>query len=82
MLEGIEMSLPKWKPEWDHPDPLRGRRGWFLHHYASLLITIILIGIPIAYLFPAIVRTRKHDAELKRIRKDVRDAMVEAAANP
>jgi hypothetical protein len=76
------MPLPKWKPEWDHPDPLRGRQGWFLHHYVSLLIAIILIGSPIVFLFPVIARTRKHDADLKRMRKDVRDAVVEDSSKP
>lgn len=60
------MTLPKWNDEWEKPDPLRGRRGWQRHHYATACVAAILFAVSLTLFFPAVVNARFKQHKLDR----------------
>lgn len=60
------MTLPKWNSEWEKPDPLRGRRGWALQHYATAGVSVLLAVIVLSWAVLAFARAHRHAQELKR----------------
>lgn len=79
------MTLPRWNPAWDPPDPLQGRRGWAGRHRGNLLFSVaflasVLVLVP-GVLFPALARHRRKEAELERDYRHVQETIERAAGN-
>jgi hypothetical protein len=74
------MNIPRWNSDWDPPDPLKGRRGWAAHHYATagvaaLLVVFVLVVVLPFVLLPAMARAQRRETELDRQHNAVQEAI-------
>jgi len=76
------MTLPKWNSEWEKPDPLRTRRGWMLHHYASFAVAAILLVTALGVLLPTVPKARQKADEQNKIWEQLRNAMSARYSTP
>lgn len=60
------MNLPKWNPEWEKPDPLRGRLGWAKHHRYGVVVVFFLVAFVFGWLVTAVWKSHRTAAALKR----------------
>jgi hypothetical protein len=60
------VDLPQWNPEWNRPDPLKGRPGWEPRHSMALAVwAALLIGVT-GLAVPAVVKCRLAEANVYR----------------
>ena len=69
------MRLPHWNSDWEKPDPLQGRRGWELHHYASVVAAAILLIVAVGVFLPAAAKARQKEREQYKIWEELRKVL-------
>jgi hypothetical protein len=55
----MAMAFPTWNPDWEKPDPLRGKLGWTFPDYVNLGLAVVLAVIAIGVLMPPVIKA--HD---------------------
>ena len=60
------MSLPTWNDAWERPDPLRGGKGWAVHHYINVAAAAALTALVFGVTVPALVGVRGSHSWVRR----------------
>jgi hypothetical protein len=66
------MAFPTWNPDWEKPDPLRGKSGWTFRDYVNLGVAVGLAVIAIVLVMPPVLKARDLDGRsrwLNRLRE-------------
>jgi hypothetical protein len=75
------MTIPKWNEEWEKPDPLRGKRGWCRHQYATAGGAAVLLIAAFGLLVPAVPKARETERDTGRVWEHARDTLIKSAEN-
>jgi hypothetical protein len=70
------MAFPTWNPDWEKPDPLRGKLGWTFPDYVNLGIAVVLAVITIGVLMPPVFKARDLDS-YSRWRNALREQAID-----
>jgi len=69
----VTAGLTKWNSEWDQLDPLCGKQGWSLRHYANFGILVVLCLVVVCLWLPSVIKMRSK-LQLQQMTDNLREA--------